>query len=291
MITSTVPASQIPLQRRAYRPRRLGRIVSLQGLGDDGSGWDGEGYGSQVNYGDPSGGYSNLSTDTSPSVPDYSTIDETNVGYDPTLQANAIDTGFTLTAEGTAALPTISQAQGTLISWGDELGSFMNGLLGTTTHPTTPIVGTTGASTTHATTSIPTTVKSAPANLPKPTISKPPKVQGYPDVAAYEKLFAANLAGFMASAKSDSDKVSGENFFTQEWAIFSNDMGQAGSWGTSGLAQRNRGGSLDWWKQYYDPIANSATSGAGVGSSLLSGSNSGLLLLVLAGVVVWWMTE
>jgi hypothetical protein len=104
-------------------------------------------------------------------------------------------------------------------------------------------------------------------------------------------LFATNLANFMASNKTDADKVAGENYFVQEWSIFSSDMGSAGSWGSSGLVQRNRGGSLDWWARYYDPIANSSTTGTGSSNGLFSGSNSGLLWLVLAGVVVWYMTE
>ena len=280
MIISKVPTSQIPPFRKG-----LGRIVRL---GDDGSGGDGEGYGPTTNYGDPTGGYA---PGTAPSVPDYSTIDTTSVGYDSTLQANAIDTGLTLTAEGTTTLPTTSQAQGTLISWGDDLGSFMEGLLGPPVHASSPIVGASGASTKTTTKPVTTPVKSAPANLPKVTPSKPKAVANEPNVNAYEALFAANLNAFMASGKTSADQSAGENYFVQEWAIFASDMNSAGSWGTTGLAQRNRGGALDWWAKYYDPIANYLVTNTGVTSSTTGVSNSGLLLLVLAGVVVWWMTE
>ena len=286
MITSTVPPSQIPLRRRG-----LGMLVRL---GDDGSG-AGEGYGPTTNYGDPTGGYSTEASDVP--VPTYSTVDTSSQaqvdssGYDPTLQAQALDTGLTLTAEGTAAIPTASQVQGTLISWGDDLGSFMEGLLGPSTHASSPIVGASGASTKTTTKPVTTPVKSAPANLPKVTPSKPKAVANEPNVNAYEALFAANLNAFMASGKTSADQSAGENYFVQEWAVFASDMNSAGSWGTTGLAQRNRGGTLDWWAKYYDPIANYLVTNAGITSSTTGASNSGLLLLVLAGVVVWWMTE
>ena len=290
MIVSTAHPATIPLRRR------LGRIVRL---GDDGEGWTGEGYGSTINYADVTGGYSNLASDSPP--PDYSSIgaepaNET-VGYDPNLQAQAEDTGLTLTAQGTALAPTTGEStpSSTLINWGDDLSSFMNNLLGPPVLATTPIVGTSGASTASKVSTPATTTKPVAASLPKATPSKPPKANNYPNVAAYEALFAANLNGFLASGRTNADKVAGENYFTQEWAIFAADMGSAGSWGTTGLAQRNRGGSLDWWAKYYDPIANATTTGTGATSSgvgsLFSGSNSGLLWLVVAGVIVWWMTE
>ena len=286
MIVSTTSPNRIPLRRR------LGRIARL---GDDS--FDGDGYGPTVNYGDVTGGYSNQASDNP--IPDYSSIDNSgDSGYDPNLQAQAEDIGFTLTAQGTdVATPSSNQSSpaSTLINWGDDLSSFMNGILGPPILSTSPIVGASGASS-HPTTTPPksTPAKSLPANLPKVSPTKPPKSNNLPDVNAYERLFATNLANFMASNKTDADKVAGENYFVQEWSIFSGDMGSAGSWGSSGLAQRNRGGSLDWWARYYDPIANSNTSGVGVSSglsSLFSGGNSGLLWLVLAGVVVWYMTE
>ena len=291
MIYSTNPSVPVPLRRR------LGKIarIALDGLGDyqygtgdytDSTG-GGDG-GGPVNYGDASGGYSNEPTDT-PAPVDYTSLDTTsNSSYDPTLQAQAEDTGLVLTAQGTSSLPTSAQAQGTLVNWGNDLSSFVNNLLGTPTLAKTPIVG---ASTPTATPKATTPAKPVVSTMPKASPSKPKAVANKPNVNAYEALFAANLNAFMASGKTSADQSAGENYFVQEWAVFANDMNSAGSWGTTGLAQRNRGGTYDWWAKYYDPIANYLVTNIGVTSSTTGVSNSGLLWLVLAGVVVWWMTE
>jgi hypothetical protein len=272
----------------------LGKIVriALDGLGDyqyDTGDYSDYGGGSgSVNYGDASGGYSNEPTDT-PAPVDYTSLDTTsNSSYDPTLQAQAEDTGLVLTAQGTSSLPTSAQAQGTLVNWGDDLSSFVNNLLGAPTLAKTPIVG---ASTPTATPKVTTPAKPVVSTMPKASPSKPKAVANKPNVNVYEALFAANLNAFMASGKTSADQSAGENYFVQEWAVFASDMNSAGSWGTTGLAQRNRGGTYDWWAKYYDPIANYLVTNTGVTSSTTGVSNSGLLWLVLAGVIVWWMTE
>jgi hypothetical protein len=265
-------------------------------LGDDSySSYEGGGDSSSYFNSEPSGTYGGETTYVTPPSYDQSTSSQPANQVDPYAGMDLTNLGVMFEAQGTSTMPTSNPNQSTSLiegpsfSWLDALSSPSN--LMAAINPSTS-----SQSTSTGVSKVAQPVKkTSPSKgaMPAKSTSKPSKVNNKPNVDAYEALFKANLASFLASSMSDSDKTMGENYFTSEWSIFASDMNGAGSWGTQGLADRNRGGKFDWWAKYYDPIAGATSTGSGFSltSSLGSDTIIPLLLFGVGLLIIWKMTE
>ena len=235
-------------------------------------------------YGEGSGGGGVYGGDTNyPDLPSYDTGSGGNGEVlGPIYQA---DTTPTFSSDVTStSIPNTNSGGGggSSESTSYDFSSFWNNILGgassTPTYSGSPAVSTPNYST-----------SSAKKPLSQSTPPKPAKKNNKPDVDAYELLLKNNLSAYLASTMTANDKVVGENYFTQVWTMFSQEMAGAGSWGTTGIKDRSRGGKYDWWVKYYDPISLSSTSGtvASSLSSVLGSTNSLILYAVLGFAAVW----
>ena len=169
------------------------------------------------------------------------------------------DTTPTFYTEATAFAPVDTRPSGTpaeLIAWNDEQSE------SAVANPT----DTTGWGSSSASSSA-SSARTAPARkpiakqaTPAKTATKPPKKNNKPDLAAYEELFRANLTAYLASGQSVADQAAAQNYFLAEWQVFAADLAAAND--SADLTPRSRGGSVDWWSKYYDPLTQSSAGAA-----------------------------
>jgi len=99
------------------------------------------------------------------------------------------------------------------------------------------------------------------------------KIQATQDVNQEEVYLKQNLAQWDSEPQTIANQQAAETVFNQVWAqtvsLLSNPA--LGSAGTTGISDRQRGGKLDWFALYYDPIADVTPIDAGTVSGTLTG--------------------
>jgi hypothetical protein len=104
-------------------------------------------------------------------------------------------------------------------------------------------------------------------------------------------IMKPNLAAWESESKTSVNQVAAEQNFTSGWNMVLQlcDNPALGSAGVNCVGDRQRGGKWDWWKMYYDPIANDpnvVSNPLSSVSSLFGGGSSLLPLFLIGGLLL-----